>query len=239
MTQHYRTILGFFFLCLAGQGYAQINLDSSRRFFKAKPPDWKIGTQLQVGVHTLGVQAINQELQTEGYRAFAPIDLHVGFTFSLVYRKHLFGLGGYGHRAHNGDNFYLSQYNFGGNYQYLVLKKKSLEFFFTAAAHISILELRAIQPNPAIFPYSLLYTVPVKTSLGVGVDKCTGFKGLFGRSPRLDVRVGLRTGYALPFNNQWSENFNTSRPIDDVPMVNASGYFYLKFVVTSLIPLGS
>jgi hypothetical protein len=241
MMQHYykKSILLFFFCGVLGQAFAQINLDSTNRFFKTKPPDWKIGTQFHVGIQSLGVKKLNHNLQSQDYRDFSPIDAYIGINFSLMYRKHLFGLGGYGQRAHNGDNFFLSQYSFGLNYQYLFLKKKSLEFLLTAASYISVLELRALQPNPVIFPYNLLYTFPVNASLGIGVDKCTGFKGVFGRSPKLDLRVGLRAGYTMPFNNQWNENFNASQPIDDVPMVNASGYFYLKFVLTSLIPLGS
>lgn len=239
MKQRYKRSFFFFTLLLITQQvYAQINLDSVR-FPKSDPPDWKIGAQVQLGVQTLGVRDFNRQLQAQDYQTFALADMHFGLNFSLVYRRNLFGLGGYTYRIFNGDNFYITQYNFGGNYQYTFLKRKNLEFLLTAAAYISVLELRARQPDPQMFPYSLLYTFPVNTHLGVGIDKCTGFKGVFGRSPRLDVRVGLRTGYAMPFNNQWNENFNSSKPVYNVPMVNASGYFYFKFVVTSLIPLGS
>lgn len=225
----------FFITCC--QGYTQINLDSVNIPERQSP--WKIGTQFQAGVQSLGVQAINKELQARDYRAFTPIDIHFGLNFLLTHYKHTFGLGGYGYRNFNGDNFFISQFSFGGQYQYTLLKKNTLQLVAHTALHLSILELRATRPDPQFFPYSLLYTFPVNTELGIGIDKCTGFKGIYGRSQRLDVRVGARAGYVLPFNNQWYENLSRSQPIEGVPMVNSSGYFFLRLVVTSLISLGS
>ncbi|HAS46219.1 MAG TPA: hypothetical protein DCS93_37405 [Microscillaceae bacterium] len=229
-------ILAFLLTSFASQG--QINLDSVRIVDRQPPPSWKIGTQFQAGLQTIGAQQLNQELTTRDYGAFNPIDIHFGLHFLLMYRKHIFGLGGNGYRAHNGDNFYISQFNLGMNYQYTFWKKKSVELLIHGAAYISVLQLRGIRPDPQFFPYSFITSFPVSSQIGIGIDKCTGFKGIFGRSPRLDVRVGARLGYSLPWQNQWYESFNSNQPIDGVPLVNNNGFFYLKFVLTSLVPLG-
>ncbi len=228
--------LSFLLYSIVSKG--QIDLDSVR-IVTQKPPSWKIGSQLEAGIQTLGVRQLNQQLTFRNYRAFNSFDVYFGTHFLLMYRKHLFGLGGSGHRAHNGDNFYLSQFNLGMNYQYTFWKKKSLEFLIHGAAYVSVLQLRAIRPDPQMFPYSFITSFPVSTQFGVGIDKCTGFKGIFGRSTRLDVRVGARLGYSLPWQNQWYESFSNNQPVDGVPLVNDRGFFYLKFVITSLVPLGS
>ncbi|OJJ17905.1 hypothetical protein BKI52_29030 [marine bacterium AO1-C] len=227
------------FLLLSITSKAQINLDSVHIVDRKPPPSWKIGTQFQAGVQTLGVQQLNQQLTARDYRAFNPMDIHFGLHALLMYRKHVFGLGGNGHRAFNGDNFYVSQFNLGITYQYTFWKKKSLEFLIHGAAYVSVLQLSAIRPDPQFFPYSFITSFPVSSQIGVGIDKCTGFKGIFGRSPRLDVRIGARLGYAMPWQNQWYESFNSNQPVDGVSLVNSSGFVYLKFVITSLVPLGS
>lgn len=238
--KNYTRLLTLFlsFILFGFSCFGQIDLDSVQ-ITDSKPSTWKIGTQFQAGVQSLGVQELNQQLVARDYRAFNPMDVHFGLHFLLMYRQHIFGFGGNAYRIYNGDNFYISQFNFGINYQYTFWKRKSLEFLITSGAYISALQLRALRPDPQIFPYSFITSFPISSQIGLGVDKCTGFKGFLGRSPRLDVRVGARVGYSIPWKNQWYEGFKSRQPIDNVPMVNPSGFFYVKFIITSLIPLGS